>query len=165
VLTLPSSVSEIRRQEKDTKTHQQRRISLDTDTVEVLRAHFARLDETARSIGADPDPNAFVFSYSPTGHEPMSPSGVTHRYGRLAERLEIDTTLHKLRHYNATELIAAGVDVRTVAGRLGHAGGGTTTLRVYAAWVNEADQRAAIALGSHLASHGAARRREPRDRN
>jgi hypothetical protein len=57
-----------------------------------------------------------------------------------------DTTLHSLRHYNATELIAAGVDIRTVAGRLGHGGGGTTTLRVYAAWVSEAEQRAATAL-------------------
>jgi site-specific recombinase XerD len=40
--------------------------------------------------------------------------------------LNIATTLHKLRHYSATELIRAGVDVRTVAGRLGHADGGTT---------------------------------------
>ena len=61
----------------------------------------------------------------------------------MADRLGIDTHLHNLRHYSATELIAGGVDVRTVAGRLGHGGGGTTTLRVYAAWVAEADQRAA----------------------
>src|SRR6185312_4161298 len=39
-----------------------------------------------------------------------------------------------------------GVDVRTVAGRLGHSGGGVTTLRVYAAWLAEADQRAAEGL-------------------
>jgi DNA-binding transcriptional regulator YhcF (GntR family) len=57
--------------------------------------------------------------------------------------LGVDTHLHHLRHYSATELIAAGVDVRTVAGRLGHAGGGTTTLRVYSPWVAEADQKAA----------------------
>jgi hypothetical protein len=36
--------------------------------------------------------------------------------------------MHSLRHYSATELIAAGVDVRTVAGRLGHGSGGATTL-------------------------------------
>jgi len=68
---------------------------------------------------------------------------VTQRYGRLAERLGIETTLHALRHYSATEMISAGVDVRTVAGRLGHSGGGITTLRVYSAWRDEADQRAA----------------------
>jgi hypothetical protein len=53
------------------------------------------------------------------------------------------TRLHSLRHYSATELIAAGVDVRTVAGRLGHGSGGATTLKIYAAWVDEAGRRAA----------------------
>lgn len=53
----------------------------------------------------------------------------------------IRTTLHKLRHYSATELIRAGVDVRTVAGRLGHSGA-TTAVTYCAAWVQEADQRA-----------------------
>lgn len=48
------------------------------------------------------------------------------------------------------ELIASGVDVRTVAGRLGHSGGGTTTLRVYSAWVAEADQRAAGSLAGRM---------------
>jgi len=75
---------------------------------------------------------------------------VSQRYSRLAQRLGIKTTIHKLRHYSATELISAGVDVRTVAGRLGHGGGGTTTLRVYAAWVSEADQRAATGLLARL---------------
>jgi hypothetical protein len=45
-----------------------------------------------------------------------------------------------------TELIAAGVDVRTVAGRLGHLDGGSTMLRTYSAFVLEADQRATAAL-------------------
>jgi integrase len=47
---------------------------------------------------------------------------------------------------------AAGVDVRTVAGRLGHSGGGTTTLRTYAAWVSEADQRAASGIATRMPS-------------
>lgn len=68
----------------------------------------------------------------------------------MAERLGIKTTLHNLRHYSATELISAGVDLRTVAGRLGHSGGGATTLRRYAAWVAEADQRAAITLKGRM---------------
>jgi integrase len=68
----------------------------------------------------------------------------------LVRRLGLTGHLHQLRHYSATELINAGVDVRTVAGRLGHGGGGATTLRVYAAWVAESDQRAATALGSRL---------------
>jgi integrase len=35
------------------------------------------------------------------------------------------------------------VDLRTVAGRLGHGSGGATTLKVYAAWVEHADRKAA----------------------
>jgi len=46
--------------------------------------------------------------------------------------------------------ITAGVDVRTVAGRLGHGGGGTTTLRVYTVWVSESDQRASARLVSRM---------------
>ncbi len=80
----------------------------------------------------------------------LVPSSVSQRYGRLARRLGINTHLHNLRHYSATELIAAGVDVRTVAGRLGHSGGGVTTLRVYAAYLAEADQRASAGLAARM---------------
>ena len=55
--------------------------------------------------------------------------------------------LHDLRHFAATQLLAAGVDVRTVAGRLGHANP-TVTLNVYAAWLPERDMAAAEALGA-----------------
>ena len=68
----------------------------------------------------------------------------------MAQRLRIDTTLHRLRHYPATELINSGVDIRTIAGRLVHGGGGATTLRVYAAWLSEADQRAASSLAARM---------------
>lgn len=68
----------------------------------------------------------------------------------MAERLGIGTHLHTLRHYSARELLSAGVDLRTVAGRLGHCGGGTTTLRVYAAWVAASDHKAAELLGSRM---------------
>jgi hypothetical protein len=46
--------------------------------------------------------------------------------------------------------VGAGVDVRTVAGRLGHGGGGATTLRVYAAWLTAADKTAAGLLATRL---------------
>jgi site-specific recombinase XerC len=62
----------------------------------------------------------------------------------------ISTHLHELRHYSATELLSADVDLATVSGRLGHGGGGATTLRVYAAWVAASDQRAAEVLGSTM---------------
>ena len=79
----------------------------------------------------------------------MAPSSMTRRYKRLAEKLGLESHLHELRHYSATELLTAGVDLRTVAGRLGH-GDGTTTLRHYAAWVAAADQQAAAVVSSRL---------------
>ena len=137
-------------QEKDTKTHQQRRVVLDPATVAVLRDHHARAHARAAAIREPLKPDAFVFSAEPDSQLPINPDTATQRYRRMATRLGINTTLHNLRHYTATELISGGVDVRTVAGRLGHGGGGATTLRVYAAWTSEADQRAANIVSGRM---------------
>ncbi|WP_460666112.1 tyrosine-type recombinase/integrase [Kribbella swartbergensis] len=136
--------------EKDTKAHQDRRITVDPDTIELLREHRARAIARAEALQVALADDAFVFSLAPGGSTHLIPDSVTQRYSKLANRLGLKTTLHKLRHYSATELIAAGVDIRTVAGRLGHGGGGTTTLRAYTAWVSESDQRAAVSLASRM---------------
>jgi integrase len=161
-ITLRRSISQFgtERSEKDTKTHQQRRLALDPETIAVLTAHWERCRERAESVGEVLSRTAFVFSLAPEGSEHLVPSSVSQRYGRLAARLGIQTHLHSLRHYSATELIAAGVDVRTVAGRLGHSGGGVTTLRVYAAWLAEADQRAAAGLVARAPSRAGWSRNE-----
>ena len=136
--------------EKDTKDHQHRRIAVDDETVGILVEHRRRLEDRCEALGEPPPDDAHVFSLAPDNSTYMRPNSVSERYSDLADRLGIATSLHKLRHYSATELIAAGVDIRTVAGRLGHGGGGTTTLRVYAAWVSESDQRAAGNLGARM---------------
>jgi integrase len=127
-----------------------RRISLDSETVAVLAEHRSRYEEQVRAAGVIPTDDAYLFSYDPLRARPADPSAVTHRYGRMCASLGIDTHLHALRHYSATELLTAGVDLRTVAGRLGHGGGGATTLRVYAAWVGESDRRASEILGGRM---------------
>ncbi|MGH3978216.1 MAG: tyrosine-type recombinase/integrase [Pseudonocardiaceae bacterium] len=136
--------------EKDTKTHQHRRIALDAGTVALLGEHRRRCQARAAALGLELGDDGFVFSLDVDGSTHLKPDSVSQRYSKLAARLGITTTIHKLRHYSATELIAAGVDVRTVAGRLGHGGGGTTTLRVYSAWVAESDQRTATSLFARL---------------
>lgn len=118
--------------EKDTKAHQMRRIALDPETVVVLVEHRERYTARVRALAQEPPPDAFVFSHRPMADVAMDPSAVTHRYGAMCAKLGIDSHLHALRHYSATELLTAGVDLRTVAGRLGHGGGGATTLRAYA---------------------------------
>ena len=91
-----------------------------------------------------------MFSRTPDGSTWPLPDSISQRYHRMCERLGYDFNIKELRHYSATELIAAGVDLRTVAGRLGHSGGGVTTLRFYSAFRPEADDRAATTLGARL---------------
>ncbi|GGP42087.1 tyrosine-type recombinase/integrase [Saccharothrix coeruleofusca] len=142
--------------EKDTKTHQMRRIALDSETVVLLRSLKRRLCDRLTEAGTDFDREMFLFGgvrrFDP--YQPYSPHAVSSRYKDMAERLGIKTHIHALRHYSATELLTAGVDLRTVAGRLGHGGGGATTLRVYAAWVAASDRKAAEILGSRMPKRG-----------
>lgn len=58
-------------------------------------------------------------------------------------------TLHGLRHTNATLLIAAGTDLRTVANRLGHAQT-STTADIYAHAIQSADAAAAEQINNIL---------------
>lgn len=152
VLTIRSSIAQTgaKTWEKDTKTHQQRRITLDDQTLALLRAYLRRCTERAAALGLELPTDARIFSGAPDGSTWLKPDSVGQRYVRMCARLGWDMNIHQLRHYSATELIAAGVDVRTVAGRLGHGGGGATTLRVYSAWVSEADQRAAGSLADRM---------------
>jgi len=55
--------------------------------------------------------------------------------------------MHSLRHFSATTAIAGGTDVRTVAGRLGHADE-SVTLRVYAHELEARERERATTLGS-----------------
>lgn len=102
-----------------------------------------------------------MFSLAHDASTHLRPDAVSQRYAKLAARLGITTSIHKLRHYSATELITGGVDPRTVAGRLGHGGGGTTTLRYYSAWVSESDQRAAKTLTGRLPARSSDRAPAP----
>lgn len=145
---------------KSTKTHQGRRLALDDVAVDMLSGFKHQRIELCERLGVEFDEEGFVFSSLPDGSAPMRPRTASQRFRRLAERLKLRSKrLHSLRHYSATELIAAGVDVRTVAGRLGHGSGGATTLKVYAAWVADADRRAADAIGRILARPEATHRR------
>src|SRR5258708_28921993 len=62
----------------------------------------------------------------------------------------VDATIKSLRHYNATQMLTGGVDLRTAAARLGHSGGGHITLKVYAHGTRPSDLRAAELLPRRL---------------
>jgi integrase len=137
---------------KATKTHQMRRIALDAETIVLLAEQKTRVQARCAELGIEFDENIYVFTGArqPDPRKPASPDGISSRYKNMATEAGVDTHIHALRHYSATELLIAGVDLRTVAGRLGHGGGGATTLRVYAAWVAGSDRKAAEILGSRL---------------
>jgi integrase len=135
---------------KETETHQMRRVSIDQPTVALLREYTENCVQRMLLLGLPLGDKTWLFSAQPDFSKPRDPSAVTRRYSRLASKLGINTQLKELRHYSATELLTAGVDLRTVAGRLGH-GDGTNTLRHYAAWVGPADQAAATTIGSRMA--------------
>lgn len=135
---------------KDTKTHQARRVAIDAATRHALAAHHTQCLERALQCGVRLAPNAFVFSYEASGVKPWPPLSVSQRFRRLRDQAGIThVRLHDLRHYAATRLVAGGVPVRTVSGRLGHANA-ATTLGIYSHFVEASDQAAADLLGELL---------------
>ncbi len=95
---------------------------VDAETVAVLTDGWERCQARAAALGLTLTRDGLVFSPVPDCSAHLLPDSVTQRYRRLAERLHLDTHLHRLRHYSAIELIAAVLDIRTVDGRLGHGG-------------------------------------------
>ncbi|MEP6661184.1 MAG: tyrosine-type recombinase/integrase [Acidimicrobiales bacterium] len=89
----------------------------------------------------------FVFG-GPKG-QLRAPNAVSFEYVKLCRSIGVKARLHDLRHFNATVLISSGVDVRTVAQRLGHSRP-STTLDVYSHWLPSADAKAAAVIGRTL---------------
>ena len=136
--------------EKDTKTHAARRLALDAGVAQMMRSHKARQAERALACGATIGRQGRVFSYEPDASVPWRPDGVTKRFVRLREKAGMPSVrLHDLRHFVATRMLGAGVPVPTVAGRLGHANT-STTLNVYAHFLETSDRDAAETLGKIL---------------
>ncbi len=127
-----------------------RQIAIDPATVEVLRAGRQRQASAAAACGVALGAGAFVFSTDPAGRRPWDPRLATHRFTRLRREAGLGDTvrLHDLRHYVATQLLAAGYDPVSVAGRLGH--DPKMLLSTYAHWVPARDRDQAAFLGSLL---------------
>jgi integrase len=136
--------------EKTTKRDRVRRVALDDVGIALLVQYRARVDEWARLAETTVDDDAFVFSPLIDSTKPFRPDNVTGFFIRVRDSLGFnDVRLHDLRHFTATQLIGAGVDVRTVAGRLGHSDP-SLTLRVYSHAIEERDRAAAAIIGGVL---------------
>lgn len=153
----------------DTKTHKVRRIAIDTATIEVLTEHRAVMESAAHAAGVTIKKDGYVFTLDPTGSVPWRPDSYTQAFNRICwqtcpdcrgkrrgavcdtcggKRLtkQFDVSLQELRHFTVTQALAAGIDIVTTSGRVGH--GADVGLRKYAAFVPVRDQEAAEVLGA-----------------
>lgn len=64
---------------RDTKTHQQRRVALDTETLQVITGLIERRDAEAAELGVTIGPEAFLFSQAPDASAPLTPGTATQR--------------------------------------------------------------------------------------
>lgn len=113
-------------------------MTLDAGTIELFESLRPEFEEFGPS----------VFNI---GDRPANPDriGAWWRLARKRAGIDREWRLHDLRHWSATQAIAAGLDVRTVANRLGHVNP-AMTLRVYAHALEQADQSVADGLAKSL---------------
>lgn len=101
-----------------------------------------------------PEDDAGAWLFVSTPGQPASASTVGHQWHRACRLGGVSgLTLHDLRHFYASGLIAAGCDVVTVQRALGHAKA-TTTLNTYAHLWPTAEDRTRAAASGLLASCG-----------
>jgi integrase len=126
---------------------------LDPDTVIALASGWSDAEYASAACGLSSDQRraGYIFAMDPTGQRAWRPDSANARWAktRVAAGISASVRLHDLRHFQATQLLDAGVPVPTVAARLGHADG-TTTMKIYAHRTQRADQQAADIVGKLL---------------
>ena len=135
-----------RRVRKDTKTHQDRYLAIDQVTCAMIGEHLDAVRARLAEVGVELHQDAYMFSNDPAGATPWNPDWASHKARDLAAAAGVKLNINRLRHYTASQLLAARFDLRNTAARLGHGSGGATTLRHYADPVSEVDRRAAAYL-------------------
>jgi integrase len=121
-----------------------RDITLPRIVTDTLVVHRKRLLERRVKLGqgklAERD---LVFPAWDGSPQPPNPFGAA--WSRLQADLGLGVSFHGLRHTHASQLIDAGVDVVTIARRLGHSSA-AVTLNVYAHLFRKDDSKAAAAI-------------------
>ena len=151
-ITVRKSVSDLpgRVEVRATKTGLIRRMALDTATLGVLQAQKEIAGARCAAVGVTLDDDAFIWSQAADYSEPLRPARITTRFSELRSQAEIGRMrFHDLRHFAATVMLAGGVDVRTVAGRLGHSRP-ILTLQTYGHVMDVTDRRAADIVAKSL---------------
>ncbi len=136
----------------DVKTaHGNRTIDVNDDVVRALTAWRRKQAEERLLLGADYDDHDLVFA-RPDGTA-THPEVLSRTFDRIITRTKLPRIrLHDVRHTHASLLLKAGVPVKVVSERLGHATA-SFTLDVYS-WVLPGMQADAAAIFSRLMSAG-----------
>jgi integrase len=146
-LALPNAVGD-----HPTKTRSVRTVTLDPATVAAFTVAWRAARHLARFAGVDDDSRraGYVFSFDADGSSAWRGDTVSARWIRSRRAAGVEgVRLHDLRHWQATQLLDAGVPVPTVAARLGHADG-TTTMKIYAHRTARGDEQAAEVVAAAL---------------
>ena len=133
---------------KSTKTHSVRRIAVDENLEDVVISQMNALRKNVE-LGFELVSDPFLFPGSPDGSSPLHPDTPSKLFRKVCDSLGLPYHLHQLRHFTATELIAADFDIRTVGGRLGHANS-SVLLKVYAHRLEARDRAATEYLSSRV---------------
>ena len=143
-----------------TKTKKGRTVAVSPVTLNQLRVHRERAEAMLSEVAGQPmmvEPDSLIFSGG-TGSrrtrvdgKPWRPDSTTRRFRALKDKAGVrpEVDLHGLRHTMITELLASGVDPRTVMGRAGHSSE-ATTMTVYAKVRPAVDSAAAELWGRLL---------------
>jgi integrase len=98
----------------------ERKVALDDQTIALLKQHQIRQRGERRLVGAAYENNDLVFARE--DGRPVHPDYFSQTFDRTVKRLGLPKIrLHDLRHTHATLGLAAGVPVKVISDRLGHA--------------------------------------------
>jgi integrase len=99
------------RGEKETNGGRERPIPIGTQGVGLLQLWRVRCEERAAAVGVQLATDGFVVSNFPDTSRPVNPDSFSSAVHRICVDLEMPHVhLHSLRHFAATEMLAAGID-------------------------------------------------------
>jgi integrase len=124
---------------KSTKTKATGVVSVGGETMALVSGWRGGQEHRWAEVGKGPMPADMWVFPSAAWDRPLRVDSISHQWRALADQEGMEgVRFHDLRHATATHLVANGVDVRTVSGRLRHAST-SMTLDVYTAKVTASD--------------------------
>jgi integrase len=130
-------------------TRSRRKVALDPDTVDALRAHRETQLLECALAGDAYDDHDLVFC-DELG-QPIQPERLTYAFTQHRKAAGIPVgTLHTLRHTHTTDLLSNGVPVHVAAARIGDRA--ETLLKVYAHLLPQSDEQAAREAAARIAA-------------